>query len=332
MTIRPGRDEIGERNAHHRPPAAAQRDGEDGEIQQGRDRRRPDGLHLDLEEPPHLLDIEGLEASPIDALEHRLARCVAHPIVAWSLGRSRAEAPIGWRPARQVMEREIEAMSWTEERIERLKKMWHDGATASQIADELGGVSRNAVIGKAHRLGLEQRPSPVKPGEEKEAKKAAPRRAPPPKPAPKAEAPQADAAAAAAAALRHAPASPPRRSRSAPGNAISLDRPRRLHPPGPGRPAGADPARAAAPPGPGQAEPRGRRQDQPARSQRPHLQMADGPSRASPTSISAGSRPTPASLIASSIAASPIRRSSRAATAARRRRCRSAGRGCARAL
>ena len=61
-------------------------------------------------------------------------------------------------------------MSWTEERIERLKKMWHDGATASQIADELGGVSRNAVIGKAHRLGLDARPSPVKPGEEKEKK------------------------------------------------------------------------------------------------------------------------------------------------------------------
>ena len=69
-------------------------------------------------------------------------------------------------------------MSWTEERIERLKKMWHDGATASQIADELGGVSRNAVIGKAHRLGLEQRPSPVKPGEEKERKKPAPAAAP----------------------------------------------------------------------------------------------------------------------------------------------------------
>ena len=64
-------------------------------------------------------------------------------------------------------------MSWTDERIERLKKMWADGATASQIADELGGVSRNAVIGKAHRLGLDARPSPVKPGEEKE-KKAAP--------------------------------------------------------------------------------------------------------------------------------------------------------------
>jgi len=69
-------------------------------------------------------------------------------------------------------------MSWTEERIDRLKKMWHDGATASQIADELGGVSRNAVIGKAHRLGLEQRPSPVKPGEEKESKKPAAAAAP----------------------------------------------------------------------------------------------------------------------------------------------------------
>ena len=78
-------------------------------------------------------------------------------------------------------------MSWTEERIERLKKMWADGATASQIADELGGVSRNAVIGKAHRLGLEQRPSPVKPGEEKE-KKAAPAAAAAAKPAPRAEA------------------------------------------------------------------------------------------------------------------------------------------------
>src|SRR5678809_1040383 len=84
-------------------------------------------------------------------------------------------------------------MSWTEERIERLKKMWHEGATASQIADELGGVSRNAVIGKAHRLGLEQRPSPVKPGEEKEAKKAAPA------PAAKAPKPEAQARAAPAA-------------------------------------------------------------------------------------------------------------------------------------
>jgi GcrA cell cycle regulator len=85
-------------------------------------------------------------------------------------------------------------MSWTEERIERLKKMWHDGSTASQIADELGGVSRNAVIGKAHRLGLEQRPSPVKPGEEvakKPAASAPATEAPAAKPAPAPE-PEAD--------------------------------------------------------------------------------------------------------------------------------------------
>ena len=56
-------------------------------------------------------------------------------------------------------------MSWTEERIATLTKMWEGGATASQIADELGGVSRNAVIGKAHRLGLQALPSPVKPNE-----------------------------------------------------------------------------------------------------------------------------------------------------------------------
>ena len=82
-------------------------------------------------------------------------------------------------------------MSWTEERIERLKAMWTKGATASQIADELGGVSRNAVIGKAHRLGLEARPSPVKPGDEKDhapaASAAKPARAAAPKPAPAAE-------------------------------------------------------------------------------------------------------------------------------------------------
>ena len=61
-------------------------------------------------------------------------------------------------------------MSWTDERIDRLKAMWAEGSTASQIAEDLGGVSRNAVIGKAHRLGLESRPSPVKSGEEKEKK------------------------------------------------------------------------------------------------------------------------------------------------------------------
>ncbi|MFW2349726.1 GcrA family cell cycle regulator [Qipengyuania sp.] len=65
-------------------------------------------------------------------------------------------------------------MSWTDERIATLKKMWEGGSTASQIADELGGVSRNAVIGKAHRLGLKSRPSPVKANEKKPASKPKP--------------------------------------------------------------------------------------------------------------------------------------------------------------
>lgn len=81
-------------------------------------------------------------------------------------------------------------MSWTDERIDTLKTMWEAGQTASQIADALGGVSRNAVIGKAHRLGLQSRPSPVKPNDP-EAKVAEPApaepaavTAPPPPPAP----------------------------------------------------------------------------------------------------------------------------------------------------
>jgi hypothetical protein len=48
-------------------------------------------------------------------------------------------------------------MSWTHERIEQLKKLWEAGYTASNIATELGGITRNAVIGKAHRLGLSGR-------------------------------------------------------------------------------------------------------------------------------------------------------------------------------
>lgn len=57
-------------------------------------------------------------------------------------------------------------MSWTDERIEMLRQLWENGLTASQIADKLGqGLSRNAVIGKAHRLGLKSRPSPVKTGD-----------------------------------------------------------------------------------------------------------------------------------------------------------------------
>lgn len=50
-----------------------------------------------------------------------------------------------------------EAGAWTDERVELLKKLWSDGLSASQIAGELGNVTRNAVIGKVHRLGLSGR-------------------------------------------------------------------------------------------------------------------------------------------------------------------------------
>ena len=54
-------------------------------------------------------------------------------------------------------------MSWTEERVEVLKKLWAEGHSASQIAKELGAVTRNAVIGKVHRLGLSGRATPSRP-------------------------------------------------------------------------------------------------------------------------------------------------------------------------
>ncbi|WP_330219252.1 GcrA family cell cycle regulator, partial [Sphingobium sp. AM] len=94
-------------------------------------------------------------------------------------------------------------MSWTDERIDQLKAMWERGLTASQIADELGGVSRNAVIGKAHRLGLQSRPSPVKANE-------VPKKAAPPlrKSATEAEAPKPAAPAQHAAPPPARPAAP----------------------------------------------------------------------------------------------------------------------------
>ncbi|MGN6498375.1 MAG: GcrA family cell cycle regulator [Tsuneonella sp.] len=97
-------------------------------------------------------------------------------------------------------------MSWTDERIATLKKMWEGGATASQIADELGAVSRNAVIGKAHRLGLKARPSPVKANEEKVEAKAAPKAAPKKPASPPAERPAPREVRPAAAPAKPAPA------------------------------------------------------------------------------------------------------------------------------
>jgi len=54
-------------------------------------------------------------------------------------------------------------MAWNDERVELLKKLWAEGLSASQIASKMGGVTRNAVIGKVHRLGLSGRAAPAKP-------------------------------------------------------------------------------------------------------------------------------------------------------------------------
>ncbi|WP_417522943.1 GcrA family cell cycle regulator [Marinovum sp.] len=79
-------------------------------------------------------------------------------------------------------------MAWTDERVELLKKMWGEGQSASQIAKELGGVTRNAVIGKVHRLGLSNRAGAgAGPAAKPEPAKAAKPEAKP-KPAPKADA------------------------------------------------------------------------------------------------------------------------------------------------
>ena len=98
-------------------------------------------------------------------------------------------------------------MSWTDERVETLKKMWAEGQSASQIAKELGGVTRNAVIGKVHRLGLSNRVGPGTPAEDEgtaasATATAAPSPAAPAKPAP------APRAVAPEPAPRTAPAAP----------------------------------------------------------------------------------------------------------------------------
>lgn len=61
-------------------------------------------------------------------------------------------------------------MSWTDERVEQLKKLWIEGLSASQIARVLGEVTRNAVIGKVHRLGLSGRVTPARPERPRYAK------------------------------------------------------------------------------------------------------------------------------------------------------------------
>ncbi|MDB5445644.1 MAG: GcrA cell cycle regulator [Phenylobacterium sp.] len=55
-------------------------------------------------------------------------------------------------------------MSWTDERVDLLKTLWAEGASCSQIAKQIGGTTRNAVIGKVHRMGLQGRDTPRQPG------------------------------------------------------------------------------------------------------------------------------------------------------------------------
>src|SRR5690606_38197496 len=67
--------------------------------------------------------------------------------------------------------------TWSDERVELLRKLWTEGLSASQIAAELGGVTRNAVIGKVHRLGLSGRAKSATPAASR-PRKAAPTRSP----------------------------------------------------------------------------------------------------------------------------------------------------------
>ncbi|WP_300514191.1 GcrA family cell cycle regulator [Aliiroseovarius sp.] len=108
-------------------------------------------------------------------------------------------------------------MSWTDERVEILKKMWGEGQSASVIAKELGGVTRNAVIGKVHRLGLSNRSgggASKAPAKEKSAAsaKAAPKpKAAPKKPAPAKKAPEPAPATEAASEPAAKPVTPIRK-------------------------------------------------------------------------------------------------------------------------
>ncbi len=81
-------------------------------------------------------------------------------------------------------------MAWTDEMIEELKKMWHEGLTTGEIGKRLN-VSKNSIVGKVHRLGLSGRPSPIKKKDAEQPAKPAEKK---PAPASKAKAPEPKAA------------------------------------------------------------------------------------------------------------------------------------------
>jgi GcrA cell cycle regulator len=74
-------------------------------------------------------------------------------------------------------------MNWTDERVEILKQLWRDGLSASQIASQLGGVTRNAVVGKVHRLNLSGRAKPASSPARLRKARPTPARRPPTRPA-----------------------------------------------------------------------------------------------------------------------------------------------------
>lgn len=137
-------------------------------------------------------------------------------------------------------------MSWNDERIATLKKMWQQGKSASEIADKLGGITRNAVIGKAHRLGLSGRPTQAAPVAKKEppAKKKpvvaapAPKKAPPPPPVVTPAAPVAKKSAIALKKAHTPPPPPPKKPAPAPAAkpAAVAAKPAPSKPNAPGRP------------------------------------------------------------------------------------------------
>jgi GcrA cell cycle regulator len=87
-------------------------------------------------------------------------------VTAWAASTARRTVGFREKIKARTLQKDFR-MSWTDERVELLKKLWSDGLSASQIAAELGGITRNAVIGKVHRLGLS--------GRAKSASSAAPR-------------------------------------------------------------------------------------------------------------------------------------------------------------
>ena len=119
-------------------------------------------------------------------------------------------------------------MSWTKERTSLLEKRWTEGKSAAEIAKELGGVTRNAVIGKAHRMGLSGRPSPIKKAtttRKKTTKKAAatPKKAPAKKPVQKKKKVEEPAPTPLPKSIKPIPAGPKKKKKERPsGDALGI--------------------------------------------------------------------------------------------------------------